>query len=156
MKMLNNGLGADVFAISRTPIPSPQSTKMGEGDRRCAAHPPEPPAQVHPDHHVEDEAVAEHVDGVEHADGAYVREQKKDIKTASFLPSSQNVWPLSTRDGSETQTHQDSTSTTRQTITTPWSSGGCRGQPAYRDSQSWLWDHQSHRGSSNQARHRHW
>ena len=77
MKMLNNGLGADVFAISRTPIPSPQSTKMGEGDRRCAAHPPEPPVQVHPDHHAEDEAVAEHVDGVEPADGAHAREQKR-------------------------------------------------------------------------------
>ena len=76
MKMLNNGLGADVFAISRTPIPSPQSTKMGEGDRRCAAHPPEPLVQAHPDHHVEDEAVAEHVDGVEHADGAYAREPR--------------------------------------------------------------------------------
>ena len=71
MKMLNNGLGADVFAISRTPIPSPQSTKMGEGDRRCAARPPERPVQVHPDHHAEDGAVAEHVDG------AYAREQKR-------------------------------------------------------------------------------
>ena len=33
---------------------------------RCAARPPEPPAQVHPDHHAEDGAVAV----VEHADGA--------------------------------------------------------------------------------------
>ena len=72
MKMLNNGLGADVFATSRTPIPSPQSTKMGEGDRRCAAHPPEPPVQVHPDHHAEDGAVAV----AEHADGADAREQR--------------------------------------------------------------------------------
>ena len=32
MKMLNNVLGADVFATSRTPIQSPRSTKMGEGD----------------------------------------------------------------------------------------------------------------------------
>ena len=70
MKMLNNGLGADVFAISRTPIPSPQSTKMGEGDRQCAARPPERPAQVHQDPHVEDGAVAvaEHADGVEPVD----------------------------------------------------------------------------------------
>ena len=68
MKMLNNGLGADVFAISRTPIQSPRSTKMGEGDLRCVAHPPERPAQVH---HVEDGAVAEHADGVD------AREQKK-------------------------------------------------------------------------------
>ena len=76
MKMLNNVLEVDVFATSRTPIQSPQSTKMGEGDLRCAARPPERPAQVHPDHHVEDGAVAEHVDGVEHADGAYACEQK--------------------------------------------------------------------------------
>ena len=72
MKMLNNGLGADVFAISRTPIQSPRSTKMGEGDLRCAAHPPEPPVQVHPDHHVEDGAAAV----AEDADGADAREQR--------------------------------------------------------------------------------
>ena len=66
MKMLNNGLGADGFAISRTPIQSARSTKIGEGDLRCAAHPPEPPVQAHPDHHAEDGAVAV----VEHADGA--------------------------------------------------------------------------------------
>ena len=67
MKMLNNVLGADVFATSRTPIQSPRSTKMGEGDPQCAARPPERPAQVHPDHHAEDgaAAVAEHVDGVD-------------------------------------------------------------------------------------------
>ena len=76
MKMLNNGLEADGFATSRIPIPSPRSTKMEEGDRRYAAHPPEPPAQVHPDHHAGAAAAAEHVDGVEHADGAYAREQK--------------------------------------------------------------------------------
>ena len=64
MKMLNNVLGADVFATSRRPIPSPRSTKMGEGDLRCAARPPEPPAQVHQDHYAEDAAVAEHADGV--------------------------------------------------------------------------------------------
>ena len=78
MKMLNNWLEVDGFATSRIPIQSPRSTKMGEGDRRYAAHPPEPPAQVHPDHHAEDGAVAvaEHADGVEHVDGAYAREQK--------------------------------------------------------------------------------
>ena len=65
MKMLNNGLGADVFATSRTPIQSPRSTKMGEGDLRCVARPPERPVQVHPDHHVEDGAVAEHADGAD-------------------------------------------------------------------------------------------
>ena len=83
MKMLNNVLGADVFAISRTPIQSPQSTKMGEGDLRCAARPSEPPAQVHPDHHAEDGAVAvaEHVDGVD------AREQKKDIKNSCLPPT---------------------------------------------------------------------
>ena len=70
MKMLNNVLEVDVFATSRTPIQSPQSTKMGEGDLRCAARPSEPPAQVHPDHHAEDGAVAvaEHADGAEPVD----------------------------------------------------------------------------------------
>ena len=82
MKMLNNGLVVDGFAISRTPIQSPRSTKMEEGDLRCAAHPPEPPVQVHPDHHhVEDGAAAV----AEHADGA---DDEKDIKTVSFLQSS--------------------------------------------------------------------
>ena len=73
MKMLNNVLEADVFATSRTPIQSPRSTKMGEGDLRCVARPPERPAQVHQDHHAEDGAVAvaEHVDEVD------AREQKK-------------------------------------------------------------------------------
>ena len=67
MKMLNKGLEVDVFATSRIPIPSPQSTKMGEGDPPYAARPPERPVQVHPDHHAEDGAVAvaEHVDGVD-------------------------------------------------------------------------------------------
>ena len=93
MKMLNNVLGADVFATSRTPIQSPRSTKMEEGDHRYVARPPARPAQVHQDHHAEDGAVAV----AEHADGVDARE--KDIKTASFLPPSQNVWPLSKRDG---------------------------------------------------------
>ena len=96
MKMLNNGLGADVFAISRTPTQSPRSTKMGEGDLRCVAHPLEPSVQVHPDHHVEDGAVAvdEHVDGAEPVDEDVVlRKQKKGIKTvASLLPPSTHVW----------------------------------------------------------------
>ena len=78
--MLNNVLGADVFVTSRTPIQSPQSTKMGEGDLRCVARPPEPPVQVHPDHHVEDGAVAvaEHVDGVD---------DEKDIKNSCLPPT---------------------------------------------------------------------
>ena len=95
MKMLNNGLGADVFATSRTPIQSPRSTKMGEGDLRYVARPLEPPAQVHLGHHAEDGAVAvaEHADGV---DG------EKDIKNSVLpptvlVPCVANVdtrWPL--------------------------------------------------------------
>ena len=53
MKMLKNGLEADVFATSRIPIPSPRSTKR-EVDPRCAAPPPE--RRVHP-HHAEAVAV---------------------------------------------------------------------------------------------------
>ena len=82
MKMLDDVLEADVFAISRTPIQSPPCTKMGEGDPRCAVRPPERPAQVHHGHHAEDGAVVV----AEHADGVDARE--KDIKTASFLPPS--------------------------------------------------------------------
>ena len=67
MKMLKNGLGVDGFATSRTPIQSPRSTKRVVVPR-CAARPPEPPAQVHPDHHAEDEAVAEPVVVVEPVD----------------------------------------------------------------------------------------
>ena len=45
-------------------------------------------------------AVAEHVAVVEPVDEvAVLREQKKGIKTVSFLPPSQNVWSLSKRDG---------------------------------------------------------
>ena len=84
MKMLNNELGADGFATSRTPIPSPRSTKMGEGDRRCVARPPERPVQVHPDHHAEDGAVAEHAVVVEHADGV---DSEKDIKNRGLPPT---------------------------------------------------------------------
>ena len=102
MKMLNNGLEADGFATSRTPIQSPQSTKMEEGDLRYAARPPERPTQVHPDHHVEDGAVvvAEHVAVDEPVDEvAVLRKQEKGIKTVVSLPPSQNVWSLSKRNG---------------------------------------------------------
>ena len=85
MKMLNNGLEVDGFAISRTPIPSPRSTKMGEGDRRCAARPPAHPVQVHPDHHAEDGAVAEPVDGVEPADEVVVYKNRDLSSTAPVL-----------------------------------------------------------------------
>ena len=105
MKMLNNGLGVDGFATLRTPIPSPRSTKMGEGDPPCTARPPERPVQVHPDHHVEDgaAAVAEHVAVVEPVDEVVVLgEQKKRYKNSVF-PSTVLVpcvavvdtpWPL--------------------------------------------------------------
>ena len=56
MKMLKNGLEVDGFATSRTPIQSPRSTKRVVVPR-CAARPPEPPAQVHHAHHAEDGAV---------------------------------------------------------------------------------------------------
>ena len=72
MKMLNNELAADGFATSRTPIQSPPSTKMGEGDLRCVVRPPARPAQVHPDPHVEDGAVAEHGAVVEPVDEVVV------------------------------------------------------------------------------------
>ena len=88
MKMLKNGLEVDGFATSRTPIQSPRSTKRVVVPR-CAARPPEPPVQVHPDHHAEDGAVAvdEHVAVVEPVDEvAVLREQKKGIKN-SGLPS---------------------------------------------------------------------
>ena len=78
MKMLKNGLEVDGFATSRTPIQSPRSTKRVVVPR-CAARPPEPPAQVHPDHHAEDGAVAvaEHADGAEPVDEVVVlREQR--------------------------------------------------------------------------------
>ena len=89
---------------------------MGEGDLRYVAHLPARPAQVHPDPHVEDGAVAvaEHADGVEPVDeDAVLCEQKKDIKTVVSLSLSQNVWSLSKRDvwpmsRRQTQTHHDS------------------------------------------------
>ena len=82
MKMLNNVLGADVFATSRTPIQSPRSTKMGEVDLLCAARPPERPAEVHC-HHAKDGAAAV----AEHADGVDAREQKKRYKNSVFPPT---------------------------------------------------------------------
>ena len=88
MKMLKNGLEVDGFATSRTPIQSPRSTKRVVVPR-CAARPPEPPVQAHPDHHAEDGAVAvaEPVVVVEPVDEvAVLREQKKSIKN-SGLPS---------------------------------------------------------------------
>ena len=54
MKMLKNGLEEDASATSRTPIPSPPSTKRVD-DPRCAARPPARPAHGH---HAEDGAVA--------------------------------------------------------------------------------------------------
>ena len=97
MKMLNNVLGADVFATSRTPIQSPRSTKMGEGDLLCAARPPERPAQVHR-HHAEEGAAAV----AEHADGVDAREQKKKDKNSVLPPTIlvpcvavvETQWPL--------------------------------------------------------------
>ena len=86
MKMLKNGLEADVFATSRIPILSPPCTKR-EDTLRCAAPPPERPVQVHR-HHAEAVAVAEAEPGVD------AREQKK-IKTGVSLSSSQyHVWPM--------------------------------------------------------------
>ena len=154
MKMLKNGLEVDGFATSRTPIQSPRSTKRVVVPR-CAARPPEPPAQVHPDHHAEDGAVAvaEHADGAEPVDEVVVlREQKKGIKTGTPLPPSQNVWSLWTYDGpqTQTQTHHDSTSLPRQT-TTAWSSRGCLAGSHCGDWQSRLWDHQSPRRASTKA-----
>ena len=103
MKMLKNGLEVDGFATSRTPIQSPRSTKKVVVPR-CAARPPEPPAQVHPDHHAEDGAVAEHADGAEPVDEVVVY-KNRDLSS----PVPKNVWPLSTCDGTQTQTHHDST-----------------------------------------------
>ena len=56
---------------------------------RCAAHPPEPPVQVHLDHPAEDGAVAvavaEHADGAEPVDEeAVLRKQKKRYKNRDF------------------------------------------------------------------------
>ena len=72
MKMLKNGLEVDAFATSRIPIQSPPCMKKVVVPR-CAARPPERPAQVRHDHHAEDGAVAV----AEHAVGVEVREQKR-------------------------------------------------------------------------------
>ena len=94
MKMLKNGLEVDGFAISRTPTPSPRSTKRVVVPR-CAARPPEPPAQVHPDHHAEDGAVAEHADGAEPVDEVVVY-KNRDLSSTVQYPCVTNVktrWP---------------------------------------------------------------
>ena len=113
MKMLKNVLEGDAFATSRIPIPSRPCMKR-EADLRYVAPRREPPVQVRPlHHHAEDVAVAvaEPVDGVDARD----YEKKKDIKTGSFLPPSQNhVWPMSKRyvwpmSKHQTQTHTTST-----------------------------------------------
>ena len=102
MKMLKNGHEVDGFATSRTPIRSLQCMKRVVVPR-YAARPPEPPAQVHPDHHAEDGAVAvaEHADGAEPVDEAAVlrKTEKKGIKPVVSHSPSQNVWSMSTRDG---------------------------------------------------------
>ena len=88
MKMLKNGLEVDGFATSRTPIPSPRSTKRGVVPR-CAARPPARPAQVHPDHHAEDGAVAvaEHADGAEPVDEeAVLPKRYKNRGFSSIVP----------------------------------------------------------------------
>ena len=71
MKMLKNGHEVDASVTSRTPILLLQCMKRGVVPR-CAARPLEPPVQVHPDHHAEAGAVAEHVDGVEPVDEVVV------------------------------------------------------------------------------------
>ena len=94
MKMLKNGLEVDGFVTSRTPIPSPRSTKRVVVPR-CAARPPEPPAQVHPDHHAEDGAVAvaEHADGAEPVDEeAVLPKRYKNRGFPSIVPKMQ--WAL--------------------------------------------------------------
>ena len=86
MKMLKNGHEVDASVTSRTPILSLPSTKRVVVPR-CAARPPEPPVQVHPDHHAEDGAVAvaEHVDGAEPVDEeAVLRKQKKRYKNSGL------------------------------------------------------------------------
>ena len=80
MKMLKNEHEVDASVTSRTPIPSPPSTKKAVAPR-YAAHPPAPPVQVHPDHHAEDGAVAvavaEHADGAEPVDEEAVLPKKR-------------------------------------------------------------------------------
>ena len=77
MKMLKNGHEVDGFATSRTPILLLPCMKRVVVPR-CAARPPEPPAQVHPDHHAEDGAVAvaEPADGAEPVDEEAVLPKK--------------------------------------------------------------------------------
>ena len=84
MKMLKNGHEVDASVTSRTPILSLPSTKRGVVPR-CAARPPEPPAQVHPDHHAEDGAVAEHADGAEPVDEVVVYKNRDLSSTVPVL-----------------------------------------------------------------------
>ena len=100
MKMLKNGLEVDASVTSRIPIPSPRSTKRVDVPRYAAP----PPARLVPDPHVEDGAVAEHADGAEPVDEVVVY-KNRDLSS----PVPKNVWPLSIRDGTQTQTHHDST-----------------------------------------------
>ena len=82
MKMLNNVLEADVFATSRTPIQSPRSTKMGEGDL----------PYVHPNVQPKSTKTTTPRTGPWPWPSTWTRStpvNKKDIKTASFLPPSQ-------------------------------------------------------------------
>ena len=97
MKMLKNGLEVDGFATSRTPIQSPRSMKRVVVPR-CAARPPARPAQVHPDRHAEDGAVAvaEHADGAEPVDEVVVY-KNRDLSSTVQYPCVTNVktrWPL--------------------------------------------------------------
>ena len=91
MKMLKNGHEVDGFATSRTPILLLQCMKRGVVPR-CAARPLEPPAQVHPDHHAEDGAVAvaEHADGAEPVDEAVVY-KNRDLSSTVQYPCVVNV-----------------------------------------------------------------
>ena len=88
MKRLKNGHEVDASVTSRTPILSLPCMKRGVVPR-YAARPPEPPAQVHPDHHAEDGAVAvvEHADGAEPVDEeAVLHKRYKNRDFSSIVP----------------------------------------------------------------------
>ena len=89
MKMLKNGHEVDGFATSRTPILSLPCMKRGVVPR-CAARPPARPVQVHPDHHAEDGAVAEPVDGAEPVDEVVVY-KNRDLSSTVQYPCVVNV-----------------------------------------------------------------
>ena len=95
MKMLKNGHEVDASVTSRTPIPSLPSTKRVVVPR-CAARPPEPPAQVHPDHHAEAGAVVVAVaaDGAEPVDEeAVLPKRYKNRDFSSIIPKKMQ-WAL--------------------------------------------------------------